>query len=81
MTSNIKELRPPPAKSKKLFVDFLLRMVQRARKRKVISLAVILVYDDGSFYVEHKGLTNAQSRDDMLEAVEQLHEDVYIDTL
>lgn len=75
--SNIKELKQPPVKSKQIIMDCLRRMLKLARQRNIVLCAMVFIGADGKIHIDRIGPVNHEQRDQLLDAVEELHESIH----
>ncbi len=58
-------------------MDCLRRVIKLAIRREFTLCAIVLVGVDGKYHIDRIGPVNMDQRDELLTAVENLHEDVY----
>lgn len=72
------KLVQPKAKSRQIIFDCIRRMIKLAVRRDINLCAIVFVATDGKIHLDRIGPVTSDEKDKLLEAIEQLHEDVYI---
>ena len=73
----LRSIKPPETKSPKIIIDCIVRMLKLARHRRIAMVAIVFVGADHSVHLDRIGPRTIVEKDKLLEALEQLHEDVF----
>ena len=75
---SVTPLKQPPSKSRTIIHDCIRRVLRLVTRREVKLLAVVMIDASGKVHLDRIGPITWQETDQMLEGLEQLHEEIYM---